>query len=264
MRGVILAGGLGTRLSPLTRVTNKHLLPVWDRPMIYYPIENMVKAGIDEVLIVTGGNYAGHFLNLLHNGKEFGLKRLAYAYQEGEGGIADALRLAQDFVEDDNFCVMLGDNIYGKHIGPYLKKFETVRNNGFGAMVLTVDVSSLEDCKRFGVAFRRRKGDQSLDWFVPYEIIEKPKDEQLQNFVEKGLTPAIVTGTYFYTPEVFDYVRSLKPSARGELEITDVNQRYSEQARLVAQMIPCWWSDAGTFESLHSAATQVINQGANQ
>lgn len=264
MRGVILAGGLGTRLLPLTQVTNKHLLPVWDRPMIYYPIENMVKAGIDEILIVTGGNYAGHFLNLLRNGKEFGLKRLAYAYQEGEGGIADALKLAQNFVEDKNFCVMLGDNIYGKHIGPYIQQFEGFRDSDFGAMILTVESESLEACQRFGVAFRRRKGDRSLDWFIPYDIVEKPKKEQLQNFVETGLTPTIVTGTYFYTPEVFTYLESLKPSARGELEITDVNHRYSEQARLVAQTIPCWWSDAGTFESLHAAAKQVIEQGANR
>lgn len=264
MRGVILAGGLGTRLSPLTQVTNKHLLPVWDRPMIYYPIENMVKAGIDEILIVTGGNYAGHFLNLLRNGKEFGLKRLAYAYQEGEGGIADALKLARNFVEDQRFCVMLGDNIYGKHIGPYVRQFQTFKVDEFPAMVLSIESESFLACQRFGVAFRRRKGDRTQDWFVPYDLIEKPNGQQLQYYTEKGLTPMIVTGTYFYSPEVFDICDQLQPSARGELEITDVNQHYLSQAKLLACVIPCWWSDAGTFESLYAATKQVIEQGANQ
>lgn len=260
MRGVILAGGLGTRLAPLTQVTNKHLLPVYDRPMIYYPIENLVKSGIEEILIVTGGYYAGHFLNLLRNGKELGVRRLAYAYQEGEGGIADALKLARDFVEDERFCVMLGDNIYGQHVGPYAKRF--AEDLSLDALVLAQELNSQHDPRRFGLAVQEHE-----DWgkveFRPRSVIEKPNDVILKELVEQKLEAAIVTGTYFYTPAVFAVCDQIKPSARGELEITDVNHYYASQGRLLAAVIASWWSDAGTFESLYRAAQSVLEEGAN-
>lgn len=240
MKGVILAGGLGSRLAPCTNVTNKHLLPVYDRPMIYYPIQTLVNARIEDILIVTGGHFAGDFLKLLGNGDDFGLKHLNYAYQKGEGGIADALSLAQNFVGDEKICVVLGDNIVQGNIVNAVNEF---REQESGAKILLKMVS---DAERFGVA----------------EII----DSKVVNIVEKPKTPPsnlAVTGIYFYDSSVFEIVNSLEPSERGELEITDVNNAYIEKGNLTYEVIEGWWTDAGTFESLHRAANLVAETGAN-
>ncbi|MEM9064001.1 MAG: sugar phosphate nucleotidyltransferase [Planctomycetota bacterium] len=242
MKGVILAGGLGTRLRPLTLVTNKHLLPVYDRPMIYYPIECLRNAGIDEVLIVTGGEHAGDFLKLLKNGQDTGLKRLAYAYQEGEGGIADALRLAEDFAEGSKICVILGDNIIEGNIRRAAGDFFSQPT---GAKLLLKEV---HDPQRFGVASLDDNGNIT-------GIVEKPKDPPSNK---------AVTGIYFYDGSVFDMCNNLEPSARGELEITDVNNMYLERGDLSWTELDGWWTDAGTFESLHRAASYVARDGANK
>jgi len=258
MRGVILAGGVGNRLRPLTQVTNKHLLPVWDRPMVFYAIENLVKSGIKDILLVTGGRHAGHFLTLLKNGHQLGVNHLEYAYQEGEGGIADALKLAQEFVEGQLCCVMLGDNIYQYTIRQAKQAFE---RQGSGAMVLSksLDDKTLDPC-RFGVAFHRQTTDGShyLD-----KIIEKPKRSQVQGRINRGGYCQVLTGTYFYDPSVFNICNQLKPSKRGELEISDVNRHYLEQQTLTTHNVPGWWSDAGTIESLFHASKQVKLLGAN-
>ncbi len=240
MKGVILAGGLGTRLFPLTKVTNKHLLQVYNRPMIYYPIESLVAAGIREILIVTGGNNAGDFLKLLGNGKDFGLQHLNYTYQEGEGGIADALRLAEFFVGKDSVCVVLGDNIIEKNINSAAKAFQ---EQGKGAKILLKEVP---DPQRFGVPI--------LDGKKVVGIEEKPK-------VPKS--PFAVTGYYFYDSEVFNLIRRLKPSDRGELEITDVNNIYIERGEMTWDHLDGWWTDAGTFDSLLQACNFVSKTGAN-
>jgi len=240
MKGIILAGGLGTRLRPLTLVTNKHLLPVYDRPMVYYPIECLVKAGIREILIVTGGEHAGDFLKLLKNGKHLGVSHLEYAYQEGEGGIADALKLAEEFADGGKVCVILGDNIIQSNIRKAAGDFFT---QGSGAKLLLKEV---EDPQRFGVA--KMDGGRIVD------IIEKPKDPP-SNFA--------VTGIYFYDKDVFSICATLKPSGRGELEITDVNNHYLKRGDLTHEMLDGWWTDAGTFESLHRASTLVAKGGAN-
>lgn len=241
MKGVILAGGLGTRLHPLTKVTNKHLLPVYDKPMIYYPIQALVNAGIRDILLVTGGNSAGDFLRLLGNGKEFGLQHLNYTYQEGEGGIAAALHLAEYFVNREPVCVMLGDNIIEKNIIAATRAYEQQKG---GAKVLLKEV---KDPHRFGVAVL--EGDRLI------KIEEKPKAPQ---------SPYVVTGIYFYDSEVFDIIRTLKPSGRGELEITDVNNAYLDRGRLTWEILDGWWTDAGTFESLQLANNLVAQTGANK
>jgi glucose-1-phosphate thymidylyltransferase len=241
MKGVILAGGLGTRLHPLTKVTNKHLLPVHDKPMIYYPIQTLVNAGIRDILLVTGGNSAGDFLRLLGNGKEFGLQHLNYTYQEGEGGIAAALSLAEYFVNREPVCVVLGDNIIEKNIIAATRAYE--KQNG-GAKILLKEV---KDPQRFGVAVL--EGDRLV------KIEEKPKEPK---------SPYITTGIYFYDHEVFDIIRTLKPSARGELEITDVNNAYLDRGRLTWDILDGWWTDAGTFESLKLANNLVAQTGANK
>jgi glucose-1-phosphate thymidylyltransferase len=238
MKGVVLAGGLGTRLAPLTRITNKHLLPVYTRPMIYYPIQTLVEAGITEILIVTGGNNAGDFLKLLRNGAEFGLRRLHYAYQEGEGGIAAALALAADFADDEPVCVVLGDNILEKSISPFVKRF---RHQGSGAKVL---VSKVPDPQRFGVPVI--EGDRIV------RIEEKPA---------KPPSPYAIIGVYMYDNRVFEIIKTLKPSNRGELEITDVNNAYIEQGDLTWDVLEGWWTDAGTFESLLRASNLVKKSG---
>jgi len=230
MKGIVLAGGLGTRLYPLTRVTNKHLLPIYDRPMIFYPIETLVRAGINDILIVTGGNNAGDFLRLLGNGRDFGLKHLNYTYQEGEGGIADALRLAEYFVGDERMVVILGDNILEKDITPYVRAFEKQKE---GAKILLKEV---EDPWRFGVA--EVQGDKVV------RIVEKPT---------KPKTNLAVVGVYMYDSRVFDIIRTLVPSERGELEITDVNNKYIEMGEMTYDILDGWWTDAGTFESLFRA-----------
>lgn len=227
MKGVILAGGLGSRLHPLTKVTNKHLLPVYRKPMIYYPLEALVRAGLKDILIVTGGNSAGEFLRLLGNGREFGLKHLHYTYQEGEGGIAAALSLAQDFADGDRLVVILGDNILEGDIRPYVARFQKQKS---GARIL---LKKVEDPERFGVA--ELKGKKVV------RIVEKPK---------RPKSPYAVTGIYMFDDQVFDIIRTLKPSGRGELEITDVGNRYLEKRQLEYDILEGFWTDAGTFESL--------------
>jgi glucose-1-phosphate thymidylyltransferase len=241
MKGVILAGGLGTRLYPLTKVTNKHLLPVYDKPMIYYPIQVLINAGINDILIVTGGNNAGDFLKLLGNGKEFGLKHMNYTYQEGEGGIAEALRLAEFFASGEKICVVLGDNLIEKNIR---KAVENFRRQKKGAKILLKEVP---DPQRFGVA--ELKGDRIT------RIEEKPK---------KPKSRYAVVGIYFFDPEVFNIIKTLKPSDRGELEITDVNNRYIEKRLMTWDILEGWWTDAGTFKSLIRANQLVAKTGANK
>lgn len=219
---------------PLTRVTNKHLLPVYDKPMIYYPLETLVDAGITDILIVTGGNGAGEFLRLLRNGKDFGLHQLNFAYQEGEGGIADALSLARSFAGEDPICVILGDNIVEGSVRAAREKFES---QGDGAMILLKEVP---DPERFGVP------EFSNGRIVRIE--EKPKHP---------LSPYAVIGIYFYDSTVFDRTASLTPSQRGEYEITDVNNSYLADGRLSYDILDGWWTDAGTFESLYRASTLV-------
>jgi glucose-1-phosphate thymidylyltransferase len=241
MKGVILAGGLGTRLYPLTKVTNKHLLPVYDKPMIYYPIQTLINAGIDDILIVTGGNNAGDFLRLLGNGKEFGLRHINYTYQEGEGGIAEALGLAEFFAAREKICVVLGDNLIEKNIR---KAVEAFRMQKEGAKILLKEVP---DPERFGVPELR--GDQVV------RIEEKPKEPK---------SKYAVIGIYLYDATVFDMIKSLKPSQRGELEITDVNNRYIERGTMTWNILDGWWTDAGTFESLLFANDLVSQTGANK
>jgi len=241
MRGVVLAGGLGTRLLPLTKVTNKHLLPVYDRPMIYYPIQALANAGIDEIMLVTGGNSAGDFLKLLGNGKEFKLKRLNYTYQEGEGGIADALRLTEHFADGGPVCVILGDNIIEGNI---IRAAEAFRQQRQGAKILLKEV---KDPQRFGVPVL--EGNRVL------KIEEKPANPQ---------SSYAVTGIYFYDADVFRIIETLKPSRRGELEITDVNNAYIAAGTLTYDILDGWWTDAGTIQSLHLANELASRTGANK
>jgi len=241
MKGVVLAGGIGSRLFPLTRVTNKHLLPVYDQPMIFYPIQALVNVGITDILIVTGGQSAGDFLRLLANGKDFGLKRLNYAYQEGEGGIADALKLAEHFAEGQKVCVILGDNIIENNVREAAEQF---RQQPEGAHILLKEV---HDPERFGCP-------QIQDGHI-VRIEEKPKRPK-SNYA--------VTGIYFYDPSVFKKIRRLKPSGRGELEITDINNMYLEESTLHFSILEGWWTDAGTFESLRRAGNLVAETGANK
>jgi glucose-1-phosphate thymidylyltransferase len=234
MKGVVLAGGTGSRLLPLTKITNKHLLPIYDKPMIFYPIETLVGAGIEEILIVTGGRNAGDFLRLLANGKEFGLKHINYTYQEGEGGIADALSLAEHFAEGDRICVILGDNIIEGCIRGAVDAF---LRQPQGAHILLKEVP---DAERFGVA--EISGDRILG------IEEKPKSPK-SNYA--------VTGIYLYDESVFEKVKTLVPSARGELEITDVNNAYIREGTMGFSYLDGWWTDAGTFGSLLRAGNLV-------
>jgi glucose-1-phosphate thymidylyltransferase len=241
VKGIVLAGGLGSRLRPLTSVTNKHLLPVYDQPMIYYPIQILVNAGITDIMIVTGGNSAGDFLKLLGNGKAFGLKHLNYTYQEGEGGIAAALGLVEHFAAGDSVCVILGDNIIEGNIRQAVQDYD---GQGGGAKILLKEVP---DPQRFGVP--------KLEGTSVVRIDEKPKDPQSQY---------AVIGIYMYDARVFDIIRTLKPSGRGELEITDVNNAYIERNELTWNELGGWWTDAGTFESLLHASNLVAQTGANK
>ncbi len=234
MKGVILAGGLGTRLHPLTKVTNKHLLPVYDQPMIYYPLKTLVEAGIHDIMVVTGGNNAGDFLRLLGNGKDFGLHHLHYAYQDGEGGIADALSLAEYFADDDLTCVVLGDNLVEESIRPQVDAF---RRRGSGAKIL---LKEMTDPRRFGVAVLEEDRETG--------IVEKPA---------VAPSPYAVTGIYMYDSRVFQICRELEPSQRGELEITDVNNRFIEWGEMSYDILDGWWTDAGTIESLLRATNLV-------
>ena len=240
MKGVILAGGTGSRLFPLTKITNKHLLPVFDKPMIYYPLECLIKAGIRDIIIVTGGRHAGDFLKLLGNGKEFGLKHINYTYQEGEGGIAEALSLAEYFAAGEKICVVLGDNLVEKNIQKAAREFDAQPT---GAKIL---LKKVPDPERFGVPVF--EGNRIV------RIEEKPVHPK---------SPYAVTGIYFYDPQVFDIIKTLKPSERGELEITDVNNWYIKRGEMTWSELDGWWTDAGTFESLLKASNLVARTGAN-
>lgn len=240
MKGIVLAGGLGSRLNPLTKVTNKHLLPVYNQPMIYYPINTLINAGIDDIMIVTGGNSAGDFLKLLGNGKEFGLKHLNYTYQEGEGGIADALSLVEHFADDEPICVVLGDNIIEGNIRAAAEDY---RKQGKGAKIL---LKKVHDPQRFGVP--EIDGDKVL------QIEEKPTNPK---------SDFAVIGIYFYDSTVFEIIKTLVPSNRGELEITDVNNHYINRGEMTWNALEGWWTDAGTFESLLHATNLVAETGAN-
>lgn len=241
MKGIILAGGTGSRLLPLTKITNKHLLPVYDKPMIYYPLQTLVDAGITEIMIVTGGRNSGDFLRLLANGKEFGLKHLNYTYQEGEGGIADALGLAEHFADNHKVCVILGDNIIEKNIRAAANAF---RQQPRGAKILLKEVA---DAQRFGVA--------TIENGRITGIVEKPENPK---------SPYAVTGVYMYDETVFDKIRNIVPSLRGELEITDVNNLYIQEGTMTHDFLDGWWTDAGTFESLLRAANLVAAGSAAQ
>jgi glucose-1-phosphate thymidylyltransferase len=234
MKGVVLAGGSGSRLFPLTKITNKHLLPIYNKPMIFYPIQTLVDAGIKEILVVTGGRNAGDFLRLLANGKEFGLAHLDYTYQEGEGGIAEALGLAEHFADGEKICVILGDNIIE---GSIRSAVEAFREQERGARILLKEV---QDAERFGVA-------EMVDGRI-VGIEEKPK---------KPKSNYAVTGIYMYDGAVFEKVRALVPSRRGEMEITDVNNAYIREGSMTYSHLEGWWTDAGTFESLLRAGNLV-------
>jgi len=234
MKGIVLAGGIGSRLYPLTRVTNKHLLPVYDKPMIFYPLQTLVDAGVRDILIVTGGQNAGDFLRLLQNGKELGLQQLSFAYQEGEGGIADALRLAEPFAQGDRICVVLGDNIIEGDVRGAATSFQQQEK---GAMVM---LKQVPDPERFGVP-----------------VIEDGRIVRIEEKPKKPLSPYAVIGIYFYDGSVFERIRTLKPSGRGEYEITDINNSYIEEGTLRHTLLDGWWTDAGTFESLWHASNMV-------
>jgi len=241
MKGVVLAGGLGTRLYPLTFATNKHLLPVYDSPMIFYPIRTLVKAGINEILVVTSGPHAGHFMRVLKNGKELGIKHLEFAYQEKpDGGIADALLLAEDFADDGDITVILGDNTTDADIKKPVREFSD------GAVVFLKNTLDKRQLSRFGVA-----------------VFDKNDNKKLLNIEEKPDCPKsnyIATGLYIYDSQVFDFIRNCKPSFREELEITDVNNQYIKIGKLKWQAIEGFWSDAGTFDTLFLANSYWANK----
>jgi glucose-1-phosphate thymidylyltransferase len=230
MKGIILAGGTGSRLYPLTKVTNKHLLPIYDKPMIYYPLQTLIDAGLDEILIVSGRGHAGHFLELLGSGSEWGAS-FTYEIQDEAGGIAQALGLAEDFADDGDVTVILGDNIFQDSIREDVKAFKG------GSRIF---LKAVPDANRFGVA--EPDGDRVIG------IEEKP-DKPKSNYA--------VTGVYIYDSEVFDAIKMLKPSGRGELEITDVNNYYINQGSMRYRVLDGYWSDAGTFESLLRAGVMV-------
>lgn len=241
MKGIVLAGGLGTRLLPLTKITNKHLLPVYDKPMIYYPLQTLINAGIKDIMIVTGGNNAGEFLRLLGNGRRFGLKDINYTYQEGEGGIAEALSLAEDFADGEKVLIVLGDNVIGKDIIREKEEFEKQKE---GAKILIKKVSHPEN---FGVPVLN--GDKVIG------IEEKPKKPKSQY---------AVTGIYMYDSRVFDIIKTLERSDRGELEITDVNNAYIKAGTMTCSELDGWWIDAGSSpENLAEATQLVMKTGAN-
>ena len=225
MKGVILAGGSGSRLAPLTRITNKHLLPLYDRPMVTYAVEALVEAGIQELMLVTGGAHAGEFFRLLGNGHEYGIERLFYAYQERPGGIAEALGLAERFIDGDRCCVLLADNVFESSLRPVVEKFEAQER---GARVVLARVDDEEHLRHLGVA--------ALDGERIVRIVEKP---------DAPASPFAVTGVYFYDAQVWDVLPALEPSGRGELEITDVNNWYGERGELEADVLDGFWGDAG-------------------
>ena len=239
MKGIILAGGTGSRLFPLTKVTNKHLLPVGREPMIFHPVRKLTEAGVSEILIVTGVEHMGDVVNLLGSGKDFGC-RFTYKVQDEAGGIAQALGLAENFAGRDPCCVILGDNIFQESIAPYVKAFG---EQGKGARLL---LKQVHDPQRYGVA--------ETDGVRVTRIVEKPKEPK---------SDLAVVGVYFYDAEVFSVIRTLKPSARGELEITDVNNHYLRAGALQFDTLQGWWTDAGTFESLAAANDLVLGRASN-
>lgn len=233
MKGVILAGGKGTRLYPLTHATSKHLLPVYDQPMIFYPIKTLVEAGIDEILIITGGPYAGHYVRVLKNGEDFGLKTLAYAYQEESGGIAQAIALAEDFADSEPVCVILGDNTTDANIRKTVEEFDQ------GALIFLKKYEDQQKLKRFGVPVFDQSGEKIV------KVEEKP-DQPQSSYAQTGL--------YLYDNSVFDKIRNLKPSNRGELEVSDLNTVYAQSSQLFWAELEGFWSDAGTFSSLYQSS----------
>lgn len=236
MKGIVLAGGLGTRLYPLTYATNKHLLPVYNKPMIFYPIKTLVSAGITEILVVTSGPHAGHFIGVLRNGKELGVTHLEYAYQaKPDGGIADALSLAEDFAGTSPVTVILGDNTTDADITSYVKEFKS------GALLFLKKIINKTQLKRFGVVVFNDKNPNKI-----IRIEEKPKNPKSEY---------VVTGLYMYDSKVFEYIKKLKPSDRGEIEITDVNNLYLNKGILNWTEFKGFWSDAGTFDTLYKANT---------
>ena len=241
MKGVVLAGGLGSRLFPLTKITNKHLLPVYNEPMVYYPIRTLVDGGIRDILLVTGGQNAGDFLRLLGNGEAFGLRQLHYAYQVGEGGIADALRLAEPFADGDPLCVILGDNIIEKGIRHIVEEFRTKTQ---GAHIVLKEVP---DPGRFGVP-----------------VFENGRIVRVEEKPEKPASNFAVIGIYFYDSTVFERITRLVPSGRGELEITDLNNSYLSEGKLSYSILGGWWTDAGTFESLRLATNLVADSASRK
>ncbi len=242
MKGVVLAGGSGTRLYPLTRITNKHLLPIYDKPMIYYPIQTLVNAGITDILLVTGGNNAGDFLRLLGNGREFGLKHLNYTYQEQAGGIAEALGLAEHFVDGQKVVVILGDNIIERNIIQAVRSFEKQEK---GAKVLLKDVP---DPENYGVP-----------------VIEGGRITRIEEKPSRPASNFAVIGIYMYDATVFDIIRTLKPSGRGELEITDVNNAYIAAGSMTYDVLEGWWADAGASISSYLQSNNIVAQhGANK
>jgi len=242
MKGVILAGGSGTRLDPLTRITNKHLLPLYDRPMVTFAVEALVRAGIDELMLVTGGTHAGEFFRLLGNGHEHGIDRLAYGYQEQAGGIAEALGLAEHFVDRDKVCVLLGDNVFERSLLPIAENF---RGQESGARVVLSQVEDEEHLRHLGVA--EMDGDRVA------KIIEKP---------ESPPSRYAVTGVYFYDAEVWDVLPTLKPSGRGELEITDVNNWYVENGGMQADVVEGFWGDAGESIDAYYEVNDFVRRNA--
>jgi glucose-1-phosphate thymidylyltransferase len=245
MKGVILAGGIGSRLHPLTRITNKHLLPIYDRPMVTYAIEALVKGGITELMLVTGGTHAGEFFRLLGDGHAHGIERLSYAYQERESGIADALGLAGRFAGGDRVAVMLADNVFERSIKPAIENYERQES---GARIVLSREEEPEHLRHLGVA--------ELDGDRVIRIVEKPDDPPSE---------FAVTGLYFYDPAVFEFVPTLSPSARGELEITDVNNWYIEQGAMQYEVVDGFWGDAGESIDAYYAVNDFVRQhGANR
>jgi glucose-1-phosphate thymidylyltransferase len=245
MKGVVLAGGKGTRLHPLTRITNKHLLPIYDRPMVTYAIEALVGAGVGELMLVTGGTHAGEFFRLFGDGHEYGVERLFYAYQEREGGIAEALGLAARFVGDDRVAVMLADNVFERSIAPAFTSFEQQER---GARILLAEVGDPAHLRHLGVA--------ELDGDTVVGIVEKP---------EEPPSSYAVTGVYLYDSSVFEIIATLEPSGRGELEITDVNNWYVEQGSMAYEVVDGFWGDAGeSIDAYYEVNDFVRRNGANK
>jgi len=245
MKGVILAGGIGSRLHPLTRITNKHLLPIYDRPMVTYAIEAIVNSGITEIMVVTGGTHAGEFFRLLGDGNAHGIERLSYAYQERESGIADALGLAERFAGGDRVLVMLADNVFGQSIKPAVDNYAKQER---GARIVLSRQEDPEHLRHLGVA--------ELDGDRVARIVEKP---------ENPASDLAVTGLYFYDASVFEFVPTLSPSARGELEITDVNNWFIEQGAMEYDVVDGFWGDAGeSIDAYYEVNDFVRQHGANR